>query len=415
MIFVFAAKFFGAISSVLFAFLVVELMDVNNSAELFLHFSIINILFVAIRFGSEAGLLKFLPPLFVSQRDEEISWYAFVVFKRISIGALLAGVVIWAANFFLDKNISLYATIIISFTYAAYYVLGALWHLKGRNLIAVFIMNCIFPSVMIFSVLLGFWLDALYVEHILKTSAILNFFSLVVILIYTVCSLNLKKTNVVPLENDTNEFNLISINSFKGTLAQQTIQWGTPVIAGIYLTAEASSDFFLIQRVAFSIGFILVVTNFIMMPRFSIILSDSGICPALEHAQKYNFYSAIAGILVVIIFSGIGFIGKNYFGYLETGTLLCFIIMLFGQATNICTGSIANILNNTGGSDVVKNVVISAASLNILLTYIFVQSLGPFALAMSISCSLLFLNVSQVYMFFRRSGYLYTPFFIRSR
>ncbi|NHN39578.1 hypothetical protein G8764_19940 [Pseudomaricurvus alcaniphilus] len=408
---VFFLKALGAIGALCFALFAKKVLPIDVVADVFLAYSIVNILSVAYRFGSEAALLKVIPLLNERKDYQSIRYYAVLSCRKVFYIFIVCVTICVISGVFFSISYTYYYSITLALLWSLLYVLGNIFQSINRPVLAIFCMNISLPFVFCLS-LTAYYFNFISIarEIFLLTGLCLLIFLLAAIRVYIqVIPTVIGDRSEIQCSED---YTYISRNTFLGSVSQQVIQWFTPLIAGVYLEPEASSAYFFSQRVAFSVGFLLVVANFKILPYVSLAVAKGNIYLAVLELKKANFIVALLGLICLIVIGFSAGVILDFAGYRADGLEKVLIVLLGAQLFNVLTGSISNLLNMVGLSKYGMFAIVISSLVNVGSCVLLINFWGEIGLAVSVVISVAVLNVTQVIILYWKEKILFSPFLI---
>ncbi len=416
---VFILKALGALGSLLFAFLVSLYATEELSSKLFQYFSVISLIGVGIRYGSEVAILKIVSPIVCEDDNRKLDILMFSFLISISLSVVFFIVSFVLLNSALDFSFSeVFACNLVSITWSFFYILGNFLQSAGDRINPIILMNLILPVAFLssFSVTLseGFdsltilWIAFLFVA-VFGGGCVFNALNRLRKLFFvgTGSWVGFKNKDWYP------DYMKVSKNTFLGGFSQQIIQWLSPLIAAFYFSDKIVSDYFLLHRVIFAVGFFLVVANFQIFPVISRMIALGELGNAAIYASRRNRIVFLVGGIYILFISFFGvellaLIGKD----IDLGGWVIAWLSV-GQIFNLLSGSVPGLLNFSGNSDVVRNGNIMSAIICVFFGIIFSDIFGIFGLSFSVGMGVVFLNVYQIYICHKRVDIFYTSLGVR--
>ncbi len=181
------------------------------------------------------------------------------------------------------------------------------------------------------------------------------------------------------------------------------------LIAGTMLTGSDLGLFKASQQTAMVIGFILVVMNSILPPRFASLYYQgdlSGLGKLAAYGAKKGLLFSSPIFFICFFFPGqiLSLFGEGF----EDGSRILQILAL-AQLVNVATGSVGFMLNMTGHEKIMRNIVWVTSSFGILFLYIFTPKFGVYGAALSISAMIVFQNLVALIYVWKEIGVWVLP------
>jgi O-antigen/teichoic acid export membrane protein len=168
----------------------------------------------------------------------------------------------------------------------------------------------------------------------------------------------------------------------------------------------------------------LMAINSIAAPKFAEMYEEKnmeGLKKVAQKSTKIIFWSTLP--LVIIFFLFPTFFLGIFGGEFKIG-VNAFIILSVGMLISAFSGSVGNLLQMTGKQFVFMKILIVGAIINIGLNYLLIPTNNPFSefgisgingAAVASMCSIIFWNLSMVFVVKKQFGFLtlYIPFIKR--
>ena len=157
-------------------------------------------------------------------------------------------------------------------------------------------------------------------------------------------------------------------------------------------------------RLAATTSFILASINAIAAPKFAELYwakNYKDLHRVVRFSSRIIFFFSFPLLLVMTLFPGfmMGLFGRDF-----TAGKTSLVFLTVGQFINAASGSVGNLLNMTGGQKVFRNIVLTAAVMNVLLNYLLIPVFGITGAAMATMISMVFWNLASVGYVYRTSG-----------
>ena len=164
-------------------------------------------------------------------------------------------------------------------------------------------------------------------------------------------------------------------------LMSQLVQWGAPIIVGVYLAAEQVAFFSVAQRLALLTSFILVAVNLVVAPKFAALNAKNdieGIRRTAVFSVRLLVISSMPILILMLLMPEflMGLFGEQF----KQGALTLQILVL-GQAINVITGSVGFLLMMSGNERDMRFVAIVSGLSMLVFAPIFTKLFGAIGAA----------------------------------
>ncbi|WP_345969910.1 flippase [Sulfurimonas sp. HSL1-6] len=177
------------------------------------------------------------------------------------------------------------------------------------------------------------------------------------------------------------------------------------VLLEIFSTTEEVGIFSVAFKIATFISLSLVVVNSISAPKFSELYWEKKYIQlqnVINHSSRLIFFSSFAMMIMLIVFNEKV---MTLFGPKFVSGNMILIILTIGQMINAATGSVGVFLNMTGYQNVLRNIILFAAGISILLNILLIQSYGMFGAAIATAVGTSILNIVAAIYVKRKLGF----------
>ena len=146
-------------------------------------------------------------------------------------------------------------------------------------------------------------------------------------------------------------------------------------------------------------GLILFATNTILGPKISELYHNKNmqsLASTVQGATKFTFLLSLPIFLIIIFFPSFLL---NIFGddFVSAEARLVLIILSVGQIISVFCGPVLNLLNMTNHEKTVRNIVVFAAIINLILNLYLIPHFGIVGAAIATIVSLIFWNIAGVF------------------
>lgn len=175
---------------------------------------------------------------------------------------------------------------------------------------------------------------------------------------------------------DTNRLISSSKPLLLASLAQVSIQWSTPVIAGASVHSSEIGALGVASRVSALLGFIFIAFNSLLSPKFSALFKSNDIKSVQTLAVKGTTMMTVVALPPYIILMLFPSFIMSFFGpdFASQADLLR--IMATGQMLFIFFGSSASLLIMSGNEKIYRNILIFIAVAHVVMVALLSKSYG---------------------------------------
>ena len=184
------------------------------------------------------------------------------------------------------------------------------------------------------------------------------------------------------------------------------MSWIDIFMLGVFMTEKDVGIYSVAVRLSMLLSIVLVSVNSILAPRISETYNNNQMDEfkkLIYFSVKLIFYCSFPIIIIIVSFPELllSFFGKEFI--IAKDTLL---ILLLGQFINVCSGSVALILNMTGSQKVFSKILLVTLCINILLNYFLIKTFGIDGAAIASSVSLFLWNIVAVIYIYKKYSVL---------
>jgi len=190
------------------------------------------------------------------------------------------------------------------------------------------------------------------------------------------------------------------------------MDWTDILMLGAYVGERDIGVYRVASKLALLTSFNLVAVNSIATPKFAELFwagEKDRLRSLAQFSAKMLFFSSVPVCAGLIVFAGpaMGVFGSEF----VRGVQLL-IILAAGQLVNAMAGSTGPLLNMTGHQKVFRNIICSAALLNIVLNFILIRRYGVLGAASATAASVILLNIASSVVIRRIFGFwlVFIPF-----
>jgi O-antigen/teichoic acid export membrane protein len=192
------------------------------------------------------------------------------------------------------------------------------------------------------------------------------------------------------------------------------LPWAPLFLLGIWASTDQVGIYGAASRVAMLVSFALATVNSALVPKLAELYSKGDMQRLARTARRSAlFVTLLASPLFVAVIVGnhwvMGLFGSDF----RQGGLVLAILAL-GQLINALTGSVNHILIVTGNEFVVRNVMVLAAAIMLLLCLLLAPLMGAVGVAIATATATAGLNLAAAYVVWKKLGVVTLPFLGRS-
>jgi len=180
--------------------------------------------------------------------------------------------------------------------------------------------------------------------------------------------------------------------------------WIAIIVLGIYSTPVDVAYFNAATKLAWLPSFVLIAVNSITASKFATIYKTGTMLEMERTAIKTTRLMVIAATPVILTCMLIPDFLLELFGEGFGFAAPVLQILIVGQAVNVLTGSLGQILMMTGHEMDLRNVITSSAMLNTLLAIWLAQHYGLMGVAWSVTITAIYTSIAASILVHRRLG-----------
>jgi O-antigen/teichoic acid export membrane protein len=193
-------------------------------------------------------------------------------------------------------------------------------------------------------------------------------------------------------------------------VGSMVLVWSDTIILGVYRSAEEVGVYTAGSRTAMLITLILMAVNFISGPKYSVFDTQEN----HKALKKLSQQSTVLMLIVTVIPATVFIAWPEYvlllFGEQFQAGASVLVVLTIGYAVSVVCGSVGTLLVMTGYEKVVRNITLSIAVLNIILSVGLVSTHGIEGVAWATAISLILHNLWLMIMVRKRLGFWTIPF-----
>ncbi len=183
------------------------------------------------------------------------------------------------------------------------------------------------------------------------------------------------------------------------------LTWTDVIVLGVFESEETVGVYMASSKVALITSLLLVSANAIIAPKFSRLYASGNSVGLKKLANQATRLMTLLVLLPSILFLSFPELILSVFGpgFEKGATVL--MILTVGQFINVACGSVGYMLVMTGNQHVMRNIMLGAAFMNIVLSVSLVSILGMIGVALSTALSVVSWNLVALYAVRRYSGF----------
>jgi len=377
------------------------------------YWTILLILSIFSKLGFDTYLVKIIPEKIALKQDSKIIPLYFTIIKKVIVAVFIISILVLLLqyqiklSFFSQINFSIYGLIISLLFYSLLSInretLMAFKKITSYSLL----QNGSIYFILIFVFLLfNFNYDF---STVISFSLLFTFLLLLFFSFYPV--IKTLKPLAIEKEEKENDKNLIK-KSFPMMLSNSLfllMSWIDVLMLSILKTSYDVGVYNTTLKVATLITIGLMGVNSIAMPKFSELKNNNKNFKSIANKSVLiSLAIALPIFLIIIIFPKniLQLFGNEFIIGVESLRILS-----LGFLFSVISGSVVPILNMTGGAKIVKNILLLAVVLNIILNLILIPIWGIKGAAIATSITTIFWNLLSLVYIYRKFKFI--PIFIK--
>lgn len=371
-------------------------------------------------FGTNTSILRLIPEYLAKYSPTS----AFKVYRKTQymvIGfSLLTGTLFYfsanfiAAKIFNKPHLSIYFAIASIFIVFKSLMLLNTSAVRGLRLIRVFAMMQMLPQG--FNLLLLIALGILTAQPGVPVYALLCGYALTGIFGWGIMNYTFKR-RIQPGDKlhptSTKKILAISLPMLMVATMNFFIAQTGVIMLGMFRTEAEVGYYSIAVKLSTLTSFVLSAINTISAPKFSELFHSGKIDELFYVAKKSTkliFYATVPILFFLLIFGKL--VLSILFGAEFTVAYTALLILIIGQFINSISGSIGYFMNMIGYHNQLRNILFSAAALNILFAFVLIPKIGINGAAIASMLCLVFWNISALTYIYKKYGRTttYIPF-----
>jgi O-antigen/teichoic acid export membrane protein len=382
----------------------------NDEAGLFLlGFSILAVLSVFFRLGLDNVILRFLSAhgndAFAQQKlNRGLLWIATFVIPSTALGMLLSERI--ATHIFNKPAFGqvLFWMLLALPAMAIFMLLSTAFQAQHRVVITTIFQNLGISS--IFVAAFGYlWVEQPEVLNAVTAAQIYAGAAGIIFLAALITWFSQKGISFSVAGYKDKELTSASANLWIASNMSLITIWSGILIAGAIVPAEELAQLSAAQRTAMLTGFVLMVVNMVVAPRYAQMWKNGDIA-GIQRLAKWStrgmivMVTPVVFVMVLLPERVMSLFGQ---GYGQAAILLT--IMAVGQFVNVATGSVGYLLNMSGHEKDFRRVTLFVGPLTILCALVFTNEWGVIGAASATAIGIGLQNLIALVIVRRRLGF----------
>jgi O-antigen/teichoic acid export membrane protein len=416
-------KVLGAVSSVLFTWLITRWYGAEEYGVFITFWSILMVTSVIAKLGFDSSIIKYIANL-ISKKDKEIvvKTYRFIYLSVLTISIIVSVLMlIFSHNIsfvFFEKDNS-FLIIIVGVFLIPYALMSinaeTMKGLKNITAFSVFQNGNIYILTLIFLAVYKIYYDVLFAQEILYSLAIaiVVFFILSHIVVY----FNFKKNKLffhnktTTLIRKRNIFK-VTIPMFLSNSLYMFMSWTDTIMLSGFSTEKASVGIYNTSLKIAAIGTtILVALNNIAMPKYAELINNKDKTLLKKFVKRTTgliFLTTLPFFVIIYLFPEFLL---NLFGDEFTSGKTALIILNTSFLFIVFSGTTIQLLNMTGLEKIARNILILSVIFNVILNYILIPIYDINGAAIATTSTTLLWNIVAVFFIKKKLGFTSYPNF----
>lgn len=339
-------RIFGAVISFIFNLVIARKLDLVEAGYFFLCLSIVLFLSAIARLGFENTVLRYTAAnIGMGLSIKNILNFAI---RRSSTVAMILGLVVFFFASFIAEFIFNKPELASSLKFISPAILGfsivflTSMSLQGRKKI---ILSSVSQNAAHFSLCCAFIVCNSVTDAKEASSYLSLSLGLTASFFYWISISGLGKSG---RELDKSQIIKSSRSNWLTSVNSQLIQWGPPILVGIFLAAEQVAYFSVAQRISLLTSFVLMAVNVVVSPKFasySAINDREGLRRTAIFSVRLLLMSMLPFLILILSFPS-NFMELFGAEFIEGASLLQ--ILVVGQAINVVSGPVGYVLMMSG-------------------------------------------------------------------
>jgi O-antigen/teichoic acid export membrane protein len=401
-------KVFAAAVGFLMSLVIARQLGAEEAGYFFLAFSILNVLASLGRYGYDNALVRYIAASQTEGLSTEVNGlYRLALVRSILICMILAVGLYWFAPTMayqvfnkpaVKESLQLVALCLVPFSLTSLHAFA----FQGMKKIALSV-SCLSLFIPI-STLTGVWLlalgDARFATLALLASSVLGLIASALIwwLLVGRTAHTLASVRRV-------RFQLAAKRLFGVKFFSLIVQWGSPLLLGVWAIASDLAVFTIAQRTSALTSFVLLAVNAIAAPNYAALYSQGKFAELRStalHSTRLLIATSMPIFVLMLLYPSwlMGWFGEEF-----SRGALCLVILACGQFINVCTGSVGFLLQMTGHENLLRNNLVVSALIIIVGGSLVIPSFGIVGAATITAIAVVLQNVLGVWQVKRVLGF----------
>ncbi|WP_334050102.1 MATE family efflux transporter [Alteromonas gracilis] len=397
----------SALSGLILAFCVTQKFDEFAAGEFFLFLAILGMLSTFFRIGLDNVILKNVGINNSKSNVSNIyavSTLAVFTFYSVCLALVYITKQLGIAQEFFEYKYSFFLIKVLPF-YSLNIISSFLFQAQQKTFLSLLALNIVQNlSVSIYLVLA----TKVDIENLILQYQILA------ILIFIAINVFIYYRNGFPNFQIKFEAKLLlytTLSFWVIALANQSTIWFGQIYAAFYVDSGQIAFLSTAQRLSSVISLMLMAVNMVIAPKIAYFFKKGAISELKSLVQTSTTFLFVFVTFPVILItlwadSIMTLFGKQYSEASELLKIFC-----FAQLINVMTGPVGFILGMSGNERTLRNVVIIANIINIVVGVLFIPTFGVYGAALATATGMIFQNIMLVYFVYRKFSFLCLPFF----
>lgn len=396
-IYVFSLKVIGALSKLIFSYLLARYFGSSGAGEFFLALTIVMILSTVSRLGFENVVLRFS-----AIYHSENNWHSLnLLYKRslsiVAILSLILSMILYGLSDVIShlvfskeelspllKGMALSVSFlsILGIQAAAFKGVGRviesqLYEVVGINLLTTAILFLMETSIGIYGVAMAY----------LAASSILVIMAFLRWSVYR--GVATEKHDVLTYKT----IFLISLPLLFSNSLSLIISWADILMLGALSSSSEVGIYGVASRMVLIISFGLAALNSVLAAKFSVLFAQGNISEVERIAKKYSRVITLLTCPLLLVFVFFSEQVMSVFGDEFVTGMYALTILALGQFINVATGSVSMAMVMKGEQNILLIFLAVSVIVNISLNFLLIPSLGATGAATATSVSFIMLNL----------------------
>lgn len=191
------------------------------------------------------------------------------------------------------------------------------------------------------------------------------------------------------------------------------MMWTDTVVLGMFCPSAEVGLYGVAARAATLTSFALIAINAIAAPKYAVLHARGEMAPLAHLARRTTVLMIVVTAPLLLLYLAWPGGVLDLFGpeFRQAGEVL--MILALGQFVNVSTGSVGYLLMMSGHEKLMRNNIMFAGSLNLVLNFLLVPALGMVGAALGTALSTAMMNIVSTILVYRKLGFLTVPMWRR--